>query len=335
MTFGAGCSAITLASMNTYDLRDDSVYVEAIPADGAEATLAIAAGTTTLAIAHAGATLALGDTTIPYDALDHRYWRIRDRDGAVSWETSPDAAAWTVQARASDAALALDAVTVQLSAHSAQATSVSFADLNGGTPRGAWCPARTFRDDFSAANNRWARQFGAGSCTTRRAADQLEMSIANGNGLCQTYFLTGALFDLTAGSIAAQLVQPPAMAGLGAGIGFTDNRVHAEIGMRVQDGKIFAFRDTETIFVEHLHEEAFAPDKHRWMEIREVGGSIEWRTSRDGTSWDAFHRATVSDATDRDAWSIVGAGVLLEGFSAVDPVSPGTVIFDNYNTSSE
>jgi hypothetical protein len=33
--------------------------------------------------------------TMPYSALDHRWWRIRETDNTLYWETSPDGKAWT------------------------------------------------------------------------------------------------------------------------------------------------------------------------------------------------------------------------------------------------
>jgi len=36
--------------------------------------------------------------SVPFDAVNHHYWRMSEAGGAVSWQTSPDGTAWTTLA---------------------------------------------------------------------------------------------------------------------------------------------------------------------------------------------------------------------------------------------
>jgi len=55
--------------------------------------------------------------SLPYSASQHALWRIREYNGVVLWETSPDGSSWTTQGTAATARLfSLQSVNVLLAA---------------------------------------------------------------------------------------------------------------------------------------------------------------------------------------------------------------------------
>jgi hypothetical protein len=55
------------------------------------------------------------DTTLTYNATDHRWWRVREAAGVVYWETSPDGTTWTTR-RSKTTVLPLSSGTIGLMA---------------------------------------------------------------------------------------------------------------------------------------------------------------------------------------------------------------------------
>lgn len=54
-------------------------------------------GRTLFAMAYLPATGPVVQGSVAYDAVAHRWWRVRESGGTIFWETSPDGAAWTTQ----------------------------------------------------------------------------------------------------------------------------------------------------------------------------------------------------------------------------------------------
>src|SRR5262245_31689332 len=61
---------------------------------------------------------------IPYDSSQHRFWRISERDGEVSWHTSQDGMSWDLQRTESMAPFPLDDLVVTLGAGAQGATAL-------------------------------------------------------------------------------------------------------------------------------------------------------------------------------------------------------------------
>jgi hypothetical protein len=130
-----------------YDLTDDSVVIE-VPAVTADvlhfhAWLQLMRNATNfLEIeAHDGATrigyYQLGTwyamAAVPYDAVAHRWWRVREQAGMVYWETSPDGLDWSAHAAIPDP-FGLDALDVRVGTECSTACpsppSVSYDNYN-------------------------------------------------------------------------------------------------------------------------------------------------------------------------------------------------------------
>lgn len=72
--------------------------------------------------------------SLPYDPVEHLYWRLREQSGVIYWETSPDAQVWQIQASEPDV-LPLSSVEIGLAAGAYQDEPVfpgasHFDDLN-------------------------------------------------------------------------------------------------------------------------------------------------------------------------------------------------------------
>lgn len=111
-----------------YDLRGSSVAVEvlgALAGDTASTFLKLVPYDTSKAVQFVVEDASLVISTrdgdwialarVEFDPVAHRWWRLREQDGAVLWETSPDALAWTLVAQV-PAFLDLSAVTVEIGA---------------------------------------------------------------------------------------------------------------------------------------------------------------------------------------------------------------------------
>lgn len=53
------------------------------------------------------------DTTITYNSVTHRFWRLRSAGTTLYWETSPDGSAWTVQ-RSKTTTLNLASMSIEI-----------------------------------------------------------------------------------------------------------------------------------------------------------------------------------------------------------------------------
>jgi hypothetical protein len=71
---------------------------------------------------------------LPFDANVHRWWRIRDEAGRLSWETSSDGRAWTLQSSRAPSPAFVNAVDVQIAAATTTELDavqvIAFDDLN-------------------------------------------------------------------------------------------------------------------------------------------------------------------------------------------------------------
>ena len=116
-----------IASVNAFSLEGSAFSIEASSVTAGEAWTAFVVGADAGAATFVarGGTLFLDErigtgpsetlATIAYDAATHRYWRVSEDRGAISWETSPDGLDWTVEL-SRPVTYSITAVTVTLDA---------------------------------------------------------------------------------------------------------------------------------------------------------------------------------------------------------------------------
>ena len=148
--FAAGAEGdCGIQSEHLYDLRDSSLTVEAVglPTDPAMSTFIQAQtphdSTTRLEIEMNDGELDVEQqledvdvmqVIVPYDPVDHRWWRIRGAGGRIYLEASPDGAAWTILLE-DDAAFDLSALRLEVGAGTvspgpASPTMIRFDQVN-------------------------------------------------------------------------------------------------------------------------------------------------------------------------------------------------------------
>jgi hypothetical protein len=338
-------------SHRTYDLRDDELsirvlqvaggaaetFLRAHGVDNRRADLGVRQGNLELKY-RAGPGPLQTIAIVPYDATAHAHWRIREGEGTVFWETSPDGATWQTHAER-EAGAFVGAVRLTFGADSlgalAAPTQARFDDLNGGAPKGGgWCGASSFQDDFEGEDDdhRWSLSFQ--SCTRERIGGRARFTLReDGSAYCA--YMTAPMHDLRGDQV---VVEVPAI-GLATATGVQaylrlqrDEPDRGGIRMMLENGGLyFQFEvDGEVTTVGDVPWDAAA---HRWWRIRgtEQGGqpAVVWETAPDGIAW--VERAVrVAPGVRLDALHVlVGAGTYLAVPDA------GWVEFDHYNLPPE
>ena len=69
----------------------------------------------------------------------------------------------------------------------------------------------------------------------------------------------------------------------------------------------------------------YVPATHRWLRIREAGGTLYWDTSPDGTTWALFHSLAAP-------FAVTALTVRLLAGDWDSPVTPETYTWDNLTT---
>ena len=71
---------------------------------------------------------------IPYDAVNHRWWQLREKAGTLYWETSPNGVTWTIRHQEATPSATTAIVTLAAGSGNAdpQPDLVSFDNFNGG-----------------------------------------------------------------------------------------------------------------------------------------------------------------------------------------------------------
>jgi hypothetical protein len=132
-------------------------------------------------------------------------------------------------------------------------------------------------------------------------------------------------YDLTGSHVAVELVQAlPARVDGEAYLTVSED-ANNWINIRVSYGVVGATRKVAGT-LSHPHSVPYVPTRHRWLRLREQGGTTYWETSPDGQAWEVLYSQAnpfVLTAVTPE----IGAGI----WTATP--SPGTAIFDNYNVS--
>ncbi|HEX6750700.1 MAG TPA: vanadium-dependent haloperoxidase [Longimicrobium sp.] len=71
----------------------------------------------------------------------------------------------------------------------------------------------------------------------------------------------------------------------------------------------------------------YDPVAHRWLRLREQGGTVYWETSPDGAAWTVQAMQRPNPITLTAVYALFGAGT----FAGYAIASPGVAVFDNFN----
>lgn len=222
--------------------------------------------------------------SMAYFPATHRWFRLREDLGVVYWETSADGAAWTVR-RSKATVLDLSSVSVRFVSSFWDAetdpgyASIDNVNLAGGVPGRP--KAQSLTDDFAFASaNNWVW----GDAQNQVIDGQLQMMATD------TYSPLWSVhsYDLTDSFIVWEVAQ-----NLPAGNGTLISDVSLCVGEDLDNRVTFAWDGdggylTMIERVGGVNDEtatALDPARHRWLRIRESGGTVYWDTSGDGAYW--------------------------------------------------
>ncbi|MBW2527532.1 MAG: hypothetical protein JRI23_25345, partial [Deltaproteobacteria bacterium] len=314
----------TMANVNT----DATVFLHLILDSDNFLILSQQAGTLYFTAFLSNAWTQFGSTT--YDPTAHRFWQIREQGGTVYWETSSDGATYVEGASAPVASLFdVDAVQLEFGASTSGTETnpgeVHFDNLNGGPPaRASWCPTSTLVDDFDDGlrTRDWWNSYEGGGCDFDETGGEIVFTLS-GSAIIDCAYLSGSAFDLTESSVSVETgsmptSEPNAYTFFSVQVD-SDNAVEF-----VVDGDQLITRAEVAGNWQHAQSVLFSTTDHRFLRIREQGGTVYWETSADGASWTPRNQAPTPIPLTK-LQIVLGAGK-----SATGPVN-GTAAFDNLN----
>lgn len=263
---------------------DDQNYIEISQKNGLLSFVSVVGGMTTV----------IAQTS--YDAMKHRFWRLREDSGTTYWETLDDNLSPT-KSNALPTSQVFDLSTVRidlggrLEGGAASTSEARFDDVNGGgPPLGKWCPASTLKDDFAdgVPGRSWLRSSlgQAGSCTLTEEEGALAFKAPAGQSSYCNYYSSSS-YDLTDSSLVIEVpeIMPPTTT---AEV-FVRLDVEGEstLEMTQTNGQLLLRKNTNgtvEIFGAIQYKPGM-PDTPRWWRIHEQGGTTFWDYSADGSSW--------------------------------------------------
>jgi len=228
---------------------------------------------------------------IPYDAVAHRFWQLRETAGTVYFETSADGQKWNIEAEKPTAELFpvdFSRIVLGAGADSGQANPgvARFDRLNGGgISKQKYCAISSITDDFNdgAESRQWERSW----------EDQPGMLAEEGGQFVLHYVAdaeaygglgSARAFDLTGSGLVIEVpAVPPAsfVGGFSIDLNGPDDN---DVEMQVAEGNIEFAVDVQGTH-QKLGSVLYSPQQHRWWRIREQANTLYWETAPDGKTW--------------------------------------------------
>lgn len=297
---------LTVSSEWFYDLRDDQFTIElgdsldTTAGNEYEIELESTRAGHALAFVRRGADLMFVHTTdairseldrIPYDPVEHRFLRIAHLGGVTTWQTGATRTG-EFEVRATATTLDwVDWMRVHLFATRGSDTEfgISIESVGGVTSIGSACPIAQLADDFDGATlgSTWARSVAYGG-TLEQANGSITMRM--GTTAYNNISLSPAtLYDLRGGSLTVEVPQMLDVSstqefviqvnGIDRVSVVTLEQVTNKLVARMTDDALVASAD-------------YSPTDHRWLRIREGGGTVFFEVSADGTTFNPFGQAS-------------------------------------------
>ena len=333
-SFG-GASFAGYGSSRYYDLTDSSVAIDlphmVNPESGAEAYFLVYNddGDREAAFSQIGGVLRFyarvnGDGAIvstPYDPVQHRHWRLRERAGTLYWETSRDGAAWTIRHQ-QPAPFDLSLVRVELSAGVSEAQDdpgfLEVEALNGGVARGSHCKVATLRDDFDdgVSDARWLRSFSESGCRIGEDDGSFYGRGSDGSGSAYCGYQSSSAFDLTGSELTAEITEMLAP-GAPALVFFklADDRNQHGLELSQEGGQLNCH-----FWVDGVRSSAgqtpWDEQEQRFWRLAERDGEVRWQTSPDGADWTTQCTKPTRELDVDDVEIAFGVGVFGPTWSA-------------------
>jgi Big-like domain-containing protein/IPT/TIG domain-containing protein len=283
--------------------------------------------------------------SVPYDAVAHRFWRIRHSLGTntVSFETSPDGAVWTSR-KTVTAGFSLTSVRFNLFA-GAYATgnptpgAAIYNDFQFIADPSSGTPPPIFSDDFndnSLDTTKWdPNNLFSGFVDTSVPISEMNQRFeigplfTNVSGSHYRGIRSVNTYNLTDAYAYVELVQAPSVATAADAMFTVGKDVDNYYRLYVSAGNLFGQRKiggTKTT----LFTIPYEPTNHRFLRIRDTSGNVSLDTA---PSNNGAPGAWVQRYTETWNTSVTLTAIIFEmkgGTSSVETNLPGKVIFDNF-----
>lgn len=276
-------------------------------------------------------------TKLAHDPEAHRFWQVREEEGTLYWETSPDAETWEIQATTSSLPFD-DLMQVKLLIGlPGGAGPVFFGKVNGGVAAQdqAWCAIDSFRDDFDdglvgAAWSFWSN----GACSFFERDGALAFSFPPaGDGDCGYDSIT--YYDLTGRTVSVEVPQVD-----------ESGKVYTVFRLDFQNDNWIAFehgfsdeQPSRLVCWNHVAGAEASPcslgydaSQHRWWRFRHDAreNAVHWETSPDGKKWTSNGNYDAGDFQFTKALIVLYA----ESYGVADRTDAGNR-FDNLNVGAD
>jgi hypothetical protein len=271
--------------------------------------------------------------TLTFDAVAHRWWRIREAGGVIYWDLSPDGVAWSNGASVPTPFASLAGFKAGLRATYSPGPptpgTAVWDNFNGGdssTQGAVWaCNTASITDDFEDGDLSpyWATYAHPGALVAE-ANGALELgpaSLSTGNAVAQTESVYSLRESAVSVRVAAMLNTATS-----AEVIFTFGVDGNDLHMAQAAGVLECVSVVNWGFVT-LAQVPYDPVAQRFWRLRESAGMVFCETSPDGVAWVVLNPSTPTPAS----LPVVASRI---AFSANNPdgvAGPGVARFDDVN----
>lgn len=260
--------------------------------------------------------------SVTFNITTHKWWRIRNFQGQILWETSPDGVTWTVQYR-EDNPFVITNVYLQIAAgtYNNQASPGAVHYDNFNIP-----PLASFKENFNdnSFSDHWFA-FEQSSGQIDEVNHRLESVLpASASAGAQGVINTESAHELADSYAFMEIIEIPNEDTNCDGDFIIYNDLSNWVAFIIEGGVLFCQHLLADVRDNHF-QIPYDPVAHRWLRIREASGVAYWEVSPDGRVWTILASKTHNLTT-------ANAHLLIGGVCYKAETNPGNFIADNINT---
>jgi hypothetical protein len=231
-----------------------------------------------------------------YDPELHRWWRVGERDGVLSFDASPDGKSWTTYQEV-PAPPFVEAGYLNLEMNDGGNVTpiepVRFDNLN--PQGGSFCGVDRLQEPFDAdLGERWALSEGT-DCTSQVTGGAWEATVPTG-GTGQCTIATRPAYDIRDRELTVAFGSLPT-SDSGTGVSLTlRSGDDDKLTLQHSQGKLVATTNIGSVTSNGSVDLAGGPS---WWRIRQTGARVEFEVSADGKTFDSVHSVIVDSIPPR------------------------------------
>lgn len=270
-------------------------------------------------------------TDVQFDAVEHRFQRFREENGAAFYDVSADGSRWTQVVVWQLDDVFDPAYTSVYIGGSTNGTTAPDGDMHiarvyaedpvGSSP----CAATTLSDDFddSERSSAWYDGWTSSTCPIAETGGELRVSCQPGGDESSGY-VSSAAYDLTGTSVTIEITDYPESGSSGyLGFGVArPNGADTFYQFEVNNGWLNVIRVLDDDW-SMLLSQTYDPMAARFLRIREAGGTAYFETSVDNIQFETFHSEGALFSLSEVLLFVMGGNYLAS--------APVDVAFDNLN----